>query len=137
MSRVRKFVLQNSLSLFFLELRALHARHRLAAGARLAGVETDRQRGRRVRPRPAHRRLGRTRRPKLGAGAPDQDVGLLELAAARDAGDLLRLRQRGSPESKPVGTPHDATGVRVMNLDDGQSVAAVAPVLQSEDDASS
>ena len=21
------------------------------------------------------------------------------------------LRQRGSPESKPVGTPHDATGV--------------------------
>jgi DNA gyrase subunit A len=29
----------------------------------------------------------------------------------------------------------DATGVRVMNLDEGQSVAAVAPVLQSEDDA--
>jgi DNA gyrase subunit A len=28
----------------------------------------------------------------------------------------------------------DATGVRVMNLDEGQSVAAVAPVLQSEDD---
>jgi DNA gyrase subunit A len=29
----------------------------------------------------------------------------------------------------------DATGVRVMNLDEGQTVAAVAPVLQSEDDA--
>ena len=28
----------------------------------------------------------------------------------------------------------DATGVRVMNLDDGQTVASVAPVLQSEDD---
>src|SRR4029079_5063578 len=28
----------------------------------------------------------------------------------------------------------DATGVRVMNLDDGQSVAAVALVLQTEDD---
>src|SRR4029077_19650335 len=27
----------------------------------------------------------------------------------------------------------DATGVRVMNLDDGQAVAAVAPVLQSDD----
>ncbi|MCU1458357.1 MAG: gyrA [Actinomycetia bacterium] len=28
----------------------------------------------------------------------------------------------------------DATGVRIMNLDDGQSVAAVAPVLQTEDE---
>ena len=28
----------------------------------------------------------------------------------------------------------DATGVRVMNLDDGQTVAAVAPVLQAEDE---
>ena len=28
----------------------------------------------------------------------------------------------------------DATGVRVMNLDDGQTVAAVAPVLQSDED---
>ena len=28
----------------------------------------------------------------------------------------------------------DATGVRVMNLDDGQTVAAVAPVLQTDDD---
>jgi DNA gyrase subunit A len=27
----------------------------------------------------------------------------------------------------------DATGVRVMNLTDGQSVAAVAPVLASDD----
>jgi len=27
----------------------------------------------------------------------------------------------------------DATGVRVMNLDDGQSVAAVAPVLSTDD----
>jgi DNA gyrase subunit A len=27
----------------------------------------------------------------------------------------------------------DATGVRIMNLDDGQSVAAVAPVLQGDD----
>jgi len=27
----------------------------------------------------------------------------------------------------------DATGVRIMNLDDGQTVAAVAPVLQAED----
>jgi DNA gyrase subunit A len=26
----------------------------------------------------------------------------------------------------------DATGVRVMNLDDGQSVAAVAPVLMAD-----
>jgi DNA gyrase subunit A len=29
----------------------------------------------------------------------------------------------------------DATGVRVMNLEDGQRVAAVAPVLQADDDA--
>ncbi|HYI61885.1 MAG TPA: DNA gyrase subunit A [Acidimicrobiales bacterium] len=29
----------------------------------------------------------------------------------------------------------DATGVRVMNVDDGQSVAAVAPVLSGDDDA--
>jgi DNA gyrase subunit A len=28
----------------------------------------------------------------------------------------------------------DATGVRVMNLDDGQEVAAVAPVLANDDD---
>jgi len=28
----------------------------------------------------------------------------------------------------------DATGVRVMNLDDGQTVAAVAPVIASDDD---
>ena len=28
----------------------------------------------------------------------------------------------------------DATGVRVMNLDDGQTVAAVAPVLSGDDD---
>ena len=28
----------------------------------------------------------------------------------------------------------DATGVRVMNLDDGQSVAAVAPVLGTDDE---
>jgi DNA gyrase subunit A len=27
----------------------------------------------------------------------------------------------------------EATGVRVMNLDDGQSVAAVAPVLSTDD----
>ena len=27
----------------------------------------------------------------------------------------------------------DATGVRVMNLDEGQSVAAVAPVLSTDD----
>jgi DNA gyrase subunit A len=31
----------------------------------------------------------------------------------------------------------DATGVRVMNLDEGQTVAAVAPVLSTEDDAGS
>jgi DNA gyrase subunit A len=28
----------------------------------------------------------------------------------------------------------DATGVRVMNLEDGQRVAAVAPVLQADDE---
>jgi DNA gyrase subunit A len=28
----------------------------------------------------------------------------------------------------------DATGVRVMNLDEGQVVAAVAPVLSAEED---
>ncbi len=28
----------------------------------------------------------------------------------------------------------DATGVRVMNLDEGQTVAAVAPVLQADDE---
>ena len=31
----------------------------------------------------------------------------------------------------------DATGVRVMNLDEGQQVAAVAPVLQAEEDSAS
>ena len=28
----------------------------------------------------------------------------------------------------------DATGVRVMNLDDDQTVASVAPVLQADDE---
>jgi DNA gyrase subunit A len=28
----------------------------------------------------------------------------------------------------------DATGVRVMNLDDGQIVASVAPILSADDD---
>jgi hypothetical protein len=33
------------------------------------------------------------------------------LAVASMAILAVYLRQRGSPESKPVGTPHDATGV--------------------------
>jgi DNA gyrase subunit A len=28
----------------------------------------------------------------------------------------------------------DATGVRLMNLDDGQTVASVAPILSNDDD---
>jgi DNA gyrase subunit A len=28
----------------------------------------------------------------------------------------------------------DATGVRIMNLDDGQTVASVAPIIASDDE---
>ena len=58
------------------------------------------------------------------------------IAEARD--EILLVSSGGVTIRTPVrdisSQGRDATGVRVMNLDEGQSVAAVAPVLQSEDD---
>ena len=52
-----------------------------------------------------------------------------EIVAVSSGGVTIRM-----PVRDISSQGRDATGVRVMNLDDGQTVAAVAPVLQSEDD---
>jgi len=52
-----------------------------------------------------------------------------EIVAVSSAGVTIRMAVR---EISSQG--RDATGVRVMNLDDGQSVASVAPILSSGDD---
>ena len=51
-----------------------------------------------------------------------------EIFVINSAGTVIRMEVRGI-----TSQGRDATGVRVMGLDDGQVVAAVAPVLQSEE----
>jgi DNA gyrase subunit A len=51
-----------------------------------------------------------------------------EIFVINSGGTVIRMEVRGI-----TSQGRDATGVRVMGLDDGQVVAAVAPVLQSED----
>ena len=52
-----------------------------------------------------------------------------EIVAVSSGGVTIRMAVR---EISSQG--RDATGVRVMNLDDGQTVASVAPILASDDD---
>jgi DNA gyrase subunit A len=52
-----------------------------------------------------------------------------EILLISSAGVVIRITVRGI-----TSQGRDATGVRVMNLDDGQNVAAVAPLVASEDD---
>jgi DNA gyrase subunit A len=51
-----------------------------------------------------------------------------EIFVIASGGTVIRMAVRGISSQG-----RDATGVRVMNLDEGQTVAAVAPVLQGED----
>ena len=52
--------------------------------------------------------------------------------------DIIVIASGGTVIRMPVrdisSQGRDATGVRVMNLDEGQTVAAVAPVLSTDDD---
>ncbi len=52
-----------------------------------------------------------------------------DIVAVSDAGVTIRMNVR---EISSQG--RDATGVRVMNLDEGQTVASVAPILSSDED---
>ncbi len=52
-----------------------------------------------------------------------------DIVAVSDGGVIIRMNVR---EISSQG--RDATGVRVMNLDDGQIVASVAPILSSDED---
>jgi DNA gyrase subunit A len=51
-----------------------------------------------------------------------------EIFVISSSGTLIRMEVRNVSSQG-----RDATGVRVMNLDAGQSVAAVAPVLSVDD----
>ena len=51
-----------------------------------------------------------------------------EIIVIASGGVVIRM-----PVREISSQGRDATGVRVMNLDDGQQVAAVAPVLQQDD----
>jgi len=51
-----------------------------------------------------------------------------EIFVISSSGTLIRMEVRNVSSQG-----RDATGVRVMNLDAGQSVAAVAPVLSIDD----
>ena len=53
-----------------------------------------------------------------------------EIFVINSAGTLIRMEVRGISSQG-----RDATGVRVMNLDDGVTVASVAPVLSADDEA--
>ena len=53
-----------------------------------------------------------------------------EIFVIASGGTVIRM-----PVREISSQGRDATGVRVMNLDEGQTVAAVAPVLQPDDDA--
>ena len=52
-----------------------------------------------------------------------------EIFVVASGGTVIRM-----PVRDISSQGRDATGVRVMNLDDGQEVAAVAPVLANDDD---
>jgi DNA gyrase subunit A len=52
-----------------------------------------------------------------------------EIVAVSSGGVTIRMAVR---EISSQG--RDATGVRVMNLDDGQVVASVAPILSTDDE---
>jgi DNA gyrase subunit A len=52
-----------------------------------------------------------------------------EMIVISSSGTLIRMAARDVSSQG-----RDATGVRVMNLDAGQSVAAVAPVLTADDE---
>ena len=51
-----------------------------------------------------------------------------EIFVINSGGTVIRM-----PVREITSQGRDATGVRVMGLNDGQTVAAVAPVLQAED----
>jgi DNA gyrase subunit A len=51
-----------------------------------------------------------------------------EIMAVSSAGVTMRIPVRGIPSQG-----RDATGVRVMNLDAGASVASVAPIMAADD----
>jgi DNA gyrase subunit A len=52
-----------------------------------------------------------------------------EIVAVSSGGVTIRM-----PVREISSQGRDATGVRVMNLDDGQIVASVAPILSADDD---
>ena len=52
-----------------------------------------------------------------------------EIVAVSSGGVTIRM-----PVREISSQGRDATGVRVMNLDDGQTVASVAPILATDDD---
>ena len=52
-----------------------------------------------------------------------------EIFVINSVGTLIRMQVRGISSQG-----RDATGVRVMNLEEGQTVASVAPVLTNDDD---
>ena len=52
-----------------------------------------------------------------------------EIFVISSGGTVIRM-----PVREISSQGRDATGVRVMNLDDGETVAAVAPVLAADDD---
>ena len=52
-----------------------------------------------------------------------------EIFVINSVGTLIRMEVRGISSQG-----RDATGVRVMNLGDGETVASVAPVLSGDDD---
>ena len=55
-----------------------------------------------------------------------------EIFLVSSGGVTMRIPVRGISSQG-----RDATGVRIMNLDEGQTVASAAPILQSEDDEAS
>jgi DNA gyrase subunit A len=54
-----------------------------------------------------------------------------EIFVVNSVGTLIRM-----PVREISSQGRDATGVRVMNLDDNETVASVAPVLSADDDTS-
>jgi DNA gyrase subunit A len=52
-----------------------------------------------------------------------------EIVAVSSGGVTIRMEVRGISSQG-----RDATGVRIMNLDDGQTVASVAPIIAEDDD---
>jgi DNA gyrase subunit A len=52
-----------------------------------------------------------------------------EIVAVSSGGVMIRM-----PVRDISSQGRDATGVRLMNLDDGQTVASVAPILSNDDD---